>query len=246
VQQEAFLTLVKHIIDDLFIRFGTQRDRCQRLGFTTGKDGRAMAAGQVIHFAPDGADFRGLAAIQALSLVEDATTHGFFFYRVIITSHQLTFFCEHFRIHVFFIGLQDVGKGVHAGVLVGVARSSHLKRLLEGLFPNILFQVFVVYFVAIGTFDRFAYLFGQFHLSLTLNLDGFVGHLEGFEQIGFLNFFHFSFHHHDVVDGGTNHDVHVSLLQFGKGRIHFELTVNAGNPYFGNGSVERDVGYSQR
>ena len=76
--------MFQYIIDNLFIQFGTECYGRQRLGFTAGEDSRAMRSRQVADFTPDGADFVSLTSVEALAFVQNAATHSFFFYIVII------------------------------------------------------------------------------------------------------------------------------------------------------------------
>src|SRR5690554_2698615 len=76
-------------------------------------------------------------------------------------------------------------------------------------------------------------------------LDLLVCELDGFEHICFRYLVHLALHHHDVVEGGTHHDVHVGLSQLLEGGVDDELTVDACNTRFGDGSVEGYVGNGQ-
>ncbi len=91
----------------------------------------------------------------------------------------------------------------------------------------------------------FRHFGGQLQLSLALFLDSGVRHFQGFNQIGFLHFFHFAFHHHDVVHGSGDNQIQISFLHGFRRRIDFVFPIDAGNPHFGNRPVEGDVRHTQ-
>ena len=76
---------------------------------------------------------------------------------------------------------------------------------------------------------------GQFHqflLSDAVNLDSFVRSFEGFKQVRFRNFVHFTFHHHDVFVSRTHHNVHVGLFKLVESWVYYKFAVDARNSNF--------------
>ena len=106
---------------------------------------------------------------------------------------------------------------------------------------DILTKVFVVLFVAIGALDEFADSFGEFELSLALYLDSFVRNLDGFEHLSFLYFLHFSFDHHDIVEGSTDHQLNIGILELLESWVDDELTIDTCYTHFADRSVEGDI-----
>ena len=126
-------------------------------------------------------------------------------------------------------------------MLVGASGFGNGVSLVVAFFVNVAAKVFVVDFVAVFAFNGLASCFGEFNLSLALNLDGFVCCLEGCEKVGFGNFVHFAFDHHDVVVCGTDHELHVGFFELLESGVDYELSTYAGYAYFRDGSVEGDV-----
>ena len=88
-------------------------------------------------------------------------------------------------------------------------------------------------------------LLAQFGLQFAHRLDGVHSSLEGTQQILLADLLHLTFHHHDVLGRGTDHDVHVGLLHLLKGRINHILTVDTCNADFRNRALERYIRASQ-
>ena len=241
VQQEAFLALVQHIVHDFLVILCAQCYRSQCLCLATGEDGRAVRAGQGRNLAPDGTDFRRLAAVQAFAFIEDATTHGLFLHVVIVTVDKrclfFQFFFSELSLELFANGIE----GILTLVLVTVSAGGNGVCLVVAGIVYGLTQVFVVHFVAVFALYSRADFFGQLHLCLTHGLDSLVGSFQGSQQILFGHFFHFAFHHHDVLVGGTYHQVHVGLFQLLEGGVDDELSVDAGYTHFSDGTSEGDV-----
>ncbi len=144
-----------------------------------------MGAGQVVDFAPDGADFGGFAAVEADAFVEDAATHGFFLNVVVVAFYQGCFFVAFFFGKGVDVFLADCVEGVLTPVLVGAAGFGHGVSLVVAFCLDIGAEVFVVYFVAVFAFSCGTDFFGEFFLSHAHFLDGFVCGFEGFEEDGF-------------------------------------------------------------
>ncbi len=234
------MALVKHFVNDFFVELGAECNGCEALGLAAGEHCRAVRSGQIVDFAPDGADFVGFAAVEADAFVENAATHGFFFNVVVVALDQRSFFVLFFfgqRCDVF---VADCCEAVGAPVLVGAALLCNRVGFVVAFFANVLAELFVVDFVAVFALGV-AYFLGQFHLGHALHLDGFVGGLEGVEQNLLADFVHFAFDHHDVVVGGANHQLEVCVFQFFEGGVDNEVSVNACNAHFGNRALEGNV-----
>ena len=108
-------------------------------------------------------------------------------------------------------------------------------------FVYVLAKVFVILFVAIGALDELADSLRELELSLALYLDRLVRYLDGFEHLSFLHFLHFTFDHHDVVEGSTYHQFDVGSLELLEGRIDDELTIDTCYTHFADRSVEGDI-----
>ena len=127
-------------------------------------------------------------------------------------------------------------------MFIVISGSSNSISLVITSLTNCLTQFFVVHFVTIFTFYRLTYRFCQLHLSLAMNLDGFVSHFHGFQQFSLRHFLHFAFHHHDVLISSGNHKVHICFFELFKSRVDNELTVDTCHTYFRDRSVERNIG----
>ena len=114
-------------------------------------------------------------------------------------------------------------------------------RLITG-FADSGAEFLVVHLVAVFALHVGAKFLGQFNLKAAHGLDGLVGSLQGFEKCAFGHFLHFAFHHHDVVFGGSDHEVHVSLFKLCEGGIDDVFAVDACYADFRDGCLEGDVG----
>ncbi len=237
VQQEAFATLVEHIVQDFFVQLCAEGDGGQSLSFTAGEYGASVRSGQVVGFAPDGAYFGGLAAVQTDAFVKDAAAYGFAFYIVVVALDQRGFLVALFFGECIDVFLTDGIEGVLTPVLVGTAGFGYGVSAVVALVVYVFAQVFVVDFVAIFAF-HFACFFGKFHLSLALLLDGGVCGLEGCQEVGFGYFVHFAFDHHDVVVGGTYHQFHIGLFELLECGVDDKFAVDACHAHLGDWSVE--------
>ena len=90
-------------------------------------------------------------------------------------------------------------------------------------------QFVVVHLVAVLTLHVLTQFLLQFLLEAAHGLDGFVGGLEGSEEVGLLHFLHLAFHHHDVLFGSAYHEVHVGLSKLLECRVDDKLAVDAGH-----------------
>lgn len=240
VQQEAFATLIEHIVQDFFVQLCAEGDGGQSLSFTAGEYGASVRSGQVVGFAPDGAYFGGFSAIQTDAFVEDAAAYGFAFYVVVVAFDQRGFFVALFFGKCIDVFLANCVKGVLTPVLVGAAGLGYGVSAVIAFVVYVFAQVFVVDFVAIFAF-YFAYGFGEFHLDFALLLDGGVCGLEGCQEVGFGHFVHFAFDHHDIVVGGAYHQLHIGLFELLECGVDDKFAVDACNAHLGDGAVERYV-----
>ena len=131
-------------------------------------------------------------------------------------------------------------------MLVGAAGVGYGVSLVVAFRADVGTQLVVVNLVVVFAFGFFAGLFHEFHLGLAVFLDFGMGHLEGFEQVGFGNLVHFAFHHHDVVVGSAHHQFDVGAFHLVERGVDDPLAVHACHAHFGDGSVEGDVAASER
>jgi hypothetical protein len=244
VEEEAFLAVVEYVVDELLIALRTQRDRRQRLRLTAGEDGRAVRSGQVIRFDPDRTDLGGLTTVEALAFVEDGTTHSFLLDIVVVTSDEGGLRLKFLFGELSLVFLYDSIEGLSTSVLVGTRYSYGVGLSIAG-FVYILAQVFVVLFVAVGALDELTYSFAELELSLALYLDGFVGNLDSLKHFCFLDFLHFPFDHHDVIEGSPYHELDISRLKLLEGGVDDEFAIDAGDAYLTDRTVEGDVRYGE-
>ena len=126
-------------------------------------------------------------------------------------------------------------------MLVGAAGLGNGICLVVALFPYILAEVFVVYFMTVFALNGGSGFFSEFHLRLALALDCLVGKLESVEQFSFRNFVHFAFNHHYIFVCSTYHQIHVSFFELFESWVDNELAIDTGNAHFGNRTIERNV-----
>ena len=245
VEQEAFATLVDDIVDNLLVKLCAESDCRERLGLATGEYCRSVGAGDIIDFTPDGTNFSGLASVKAYALVKDAAAHGLFLHVMVVTLDERCLFVTLFFGKRFNIFVTDGIEAVLTPVLVGATGLGYCICLVIALVVDVLAEVFVVDFVAVFALGERAYFLGQFHLGLALHLDGFVSGLESFKQLGLGYLVHLALDHHDVVIGGTNHQLDVGAFYFVKCRVNDEFAVNASYAHFADRAVEGDVAHCE-
>ena len=131
-------------------------------------------------------------------------------------------------------------------MLVGRAGFCDCVCFVVAFVVNVLAEFFIVYFVAVFAFYGSACSFGKFELHLALLFDGVVRGLEGCEKVGFGNFVHFAFHHHDVIVSGADHELHVGTLELFEIGVDYEFAVDTGHTHFADGTVEWYVADSNR
>ncbi len=85
VENELLVVLDEDLVHLLHVHLGAKGDGSKGLGFTTGEDGAAVCAGEVVYLAPDRTHLIGGAAVKALSFIENEVTHSLFLYIVIVT-----------------------------------------------------------------------------------------------------------------------------------------------------------------
>ena len=248
VEEELHVALVEDIVHHLLVEFGAESGGGEALCLTACEDGRTVRHGQGADFAPDGADVGGVASVEAYSLVKDAAAHGILLDVVVVTvDERILLFqflgCEFgvaggvLLLEVFADGLESV----EACVLFQTLASDVVGRLVAG-FANGGAELLVVHLVAVFALHVGAEFLCEFNLEAAHGLDGLVGSLEGFEECAFGHFLHFAFHHHDVVFGGSDHEVHISLLELCEGGVDDVFAVDACYAYFRDGSFEGNVG----
>ena len=251
VQQELLVFTDKHIVDELLVELCAERTCCQRLCLTTCEDGTAVRSGQRAYLAPDGANIGSLTAVEANAFVQDAATHSVLLHIVIVTVDKRVLLFKFFGSH---IGMSLGVSGLE--VLADSLESLSTCLLLEALLRNVVclliacfldsFAKFVVvYLVAVLALHVLAKLFAELLLEAAHGLDGLVSGLEGSEEVGLLHFLHLAFHHHDVLFGSSDHEVHVGLLELLEGGIDDELAVDTSHANLRDRSFEGDITASQ-
>ncbi len=70
--------------------------------------------------------------------------------------------------------------------------------------------------------------------------------LNRLDHVFFLALLRLAFHHHDVLLGGGDDEVHVGVLQLRAGRVDHELAVDAANAHFRDDFLDRNVAHSER
>ena len=106
-------------------------------------------------------------------------------------------------------------------------------------------ELVVVHLVAVFALHVLSELFAQLLLESAHGLDGLVSALECSQEVALLHFLHLAFHHHDVLFGSADHEVHVGLLELLEGGVDDKLSVNACHANLGNGALEWDIAASQ-
>ena len=208
-----------------------------------------MRSGQIVDLAPDGTDLGGLAAVETDTLVENAAAHCLFLDIVVVTLHHslalvgvvfLKLLLGHLgqRLKIF---LADLAELLGAPMLVGRAGACDGICLVVALVMDILAELVVVDLVAVLTFHFLASLFHQLDLGEAMFLDFRMGYLEGFEKLSLRNLVHLTLDHHDVVVGGTDHQLDVGILDLLESRVDHPFAVHAGHAHLGDGAVERYV-----
>ena len=109
----------------------------------------------------------------------------------------------------------------------------------------LLLEFVVVDFVAVLALHFFAELFHHLQLCCALRFDSFVSGLDSLQHLCFTHFFHLAFHHHDIVEGGSYHQLDVGLFALFEGGVDYHFAVDAGYANLGDRTFKRDVGASQ-
>ncbi len=134
------------------------------------------------------------------------------------------------------VGFLEVGEnlveGFLARLLVVVAGLGDGVALVVGLLADLLAQFLVVDLMAVFALNVGAEFFRQFYLQFAHGLDGIHSGFEGTDHILLGYFLHLAFHHHDVLGGGTDHDVHVGFFHLLEGRVDDVLAIDAGYANF--------------
>ncbi len=245
VEHKLLVVLDQHFILLLHVELGAEGHAGQRLSLAAGEDGAAVCAGQVIHFAPDGAHLVGGAAVETASFVEDEIAHGFLLDVVVIALHERGLFLE----FLFRDRSEEVSLDGFKCVGTLVLRQGGLRGLVAAAvacFVDSLLEVFVLYVVRIVALVHVgAELVHHLFLHAAVALDLFVGELDGFEHVVLGNFLHLTLDHHDVLFGCGDHQFEVGALHGLEAGVDDELSVDAADTHFGDRSLEREVGRCQ-
>ncbi len=128
-------------------------------------------------------------------------------------------------------------------MLVGASCLCDCVSLVIAFFADIIAEILVIDLVAVFAFHGGTCLFGEFHLSLALNLDSFVSHTESVKEFSLAHFVHLTLHHHDVLVSGTYHKFDIGTVTLFECGIDHEFSVNACYTHFRDRSVEGDIAY---
>ena len=244
VEKESFLTIVQDIVNELLIALRTKGNSRQGLGLTTCEDCGAVRSREVVGLDPDRTDLRSLTTIKTLSFVEDSATHRFLLYIMVVASDEGSLRFQFLFGELSLVFFNNSIKGGCTSVLIRTRDSYCISLSVAGV-VYVLAKIFIIIFVAIGTLNELTYSLAELELRLALYLNGFVSYLDSLEHLSFLDFLHFPFDHHDVVEGSAYHQFDISGFKLLEGRIDDEFAIDAGNTYFTDRSVEGDVRYSK-
>ena len=140
--------------------------------------------------------------------------------------------------------LQEVSEYLVIGVVALLLRQCLMVDLVAGLIEfvlDLLAQVFVVDLIVVLALLVSTEFFCQLVLELAHRLDSGVSSLEGVDEVFLLNLFHLALHHHDVVLGGSDHQVHVGVGHLLEGGVDDVLAVDAGHANLRDCIVKRNV-----
>ena len=238
MEHKLLVVLDQHLVHLFHIQLGTEGNGSQALGFATGEDCAAVGAGEIVHFAPDGAHFVGLAAVQTETFVQNHIAHGLFLLVTEVAVHQGLLLLE------FFLGdggQELVADGVETilTLVLGLCALGQLQAFVVASLVNSLAQILVLYIVRVIPLDVVAKLCDELFLHAAVLLYLFVGKLDGLEHIVLADLVHFALYHHDILFCGCNHQLQVAVLHLAEGRVDPELAVNACHADLGNRAAER-------
>ena len=242
MEDELLVFLDEDLVHLLHVQLGTERDGGQGLGLAAGEDGAAVCAGQIADLAPDGADFVGLAAVEAQTFVEDHVAHGFLLHVVVVAVDH----CGLELLILFGKGCEELvldgGESVFA-LMLGLGGLSEGVALVVAEFADGLAEVFVLLVVGIVAFCAVGAELGhELLLDAAVLLYLFVGEFDGLEHVLLADFLHFAFDHHDVFLGCGDHQFEVGVLVLAEGRVDDPLAVDPCDADFGDGTAEGQVG----
>ena len=113
--------------------------------------------------------------------------------------------------------------------------------LLIALCAYLLLQLIIVHLVTVFALGVSTQFLHQLVLQCAHRLDGLVSSLEGIEKVRLLYLLHLAFHHHDVLCGGTYHEVHVGVSHLCLCRVDDILTVDACYAHLRDGALEWNI-----
>ena len=251
VKEEAHVTLVEHIVYHLFIEFRTEGSGRKALSFTTSEDCTAVRAGERIHFAPDRTNVGSFTTIETHTFIEDATTHSVFFYIVIVAIDECVLFSE------FIFGELGVSSSISyfelfansfesvETVVLFECRLRDVVALLIAVCFHLCAEIFIVHLVAVFALHVLTQFLREFLLDLAHGFDSSVRHFERFEESAFGYFVHFTFHHHNVLFGSSDHEIHVCAFELFESGVDDKFSVDACHANFRDGTFKRNVCASQ-
>ena len=247
VKEEALVALLEHTVDKLLIHLCTKSTCRERHSLTTLEDSTSVRHWEWRHLAPDRADICSSTTIKTQALIEDATTHSIAHYVIIVAGSLSVLLLQVFLREIGMscvILLKEVSQNLVESILTSMLFQSLVVDIISRLVKlrlDLLTEFLVVDFMIILTLHVSTLLLSQLILELAHRLDCLGSSLEGTDQILLSNFLHLTFHHHDVLLGSTNHDIHVSLFHLLECRVNNILTIDTSYTNLRDVVLERNI-----
>ncbi len=247
VKEEALVALLEHTVDKLLIHLCTKSTCRERHSLTTLEDSASVRHWEWRHLAPDRADICSSTTIKTQALIEDATTHSIAHYVIIVAGSLSVLLLQVFLREIGMscvILLKEVSQNLVESILTSMFLQSLMVDIISRLVKlrlDLLTEFLVVDLMIILTLHVSTLLLSQLILELAHRLDSLGSSLEGADQILLRNFLHLTFHHHDVLLGSTNHDIHVSLFHLLECRVNNILTIDTSYTNLRDVVLERNI-----
>ena len=125
--------------------------------------------------------------------------------------------------------------------LLGQSLLSNIIGWLIQLVIHLLTQIFVVHLMVVLALHIFTQFLIQLLLHGTHRFNSLMCRFQSFNKVKLRHFIHFTFHHHDIVFGGTYHQIHIGTLHLFKCWVHHIFTVDACYTNFTDIEIERNI-----
>ena len=203
---------------------------------------------QWIYFAPYWANFIACTAVHALTCIKNAAAHWVALYISVVTFNLCVFFLEVIFRKVgmcCIVAFDEVRLNLvvnfFAVLLVVVAALCLCIASVIRFFLYLLAEFFVIHFVAIFALNVCTEFLCKFFLYLAHRLDSIVRCFKGVDKVLFWHLVHFALHHHNVVLGGTDHNIHIGFLHLFEGRVDDIFSVYTCYAHFRDGVFDRNI-----